>query len=174
MLTPIVAALALLATPAPAQTRIEGHGQIAPTPAHAANRPDPALRYRVVFSITKSAGKASERDPSLEKVARFLNLLAESKIVPGPGDVVPIVHGGATPIVLGAAGYAKRNEGRANPDADLIARLKAAGAPVHVCAQALAGFGIAIDEVDPNVVVDVSALTTITTLQLKGYALFPD
>jgi intracellular sulfur oxidation DsrE/DsrF family protein len=61
-----------------------------------------------------------------------------------------------------------------NPSADLIAKLVAAGVSVRVCGQALAGAKIARDEVLPGVQVDLSALTTVSTLQLRGYALLVD
>ena len=148
---------------------IAGHGAIHPVP-DAANRPDPTLDYKVVFSVTTTnpEGKAN---PGLEKVARLLNLLGEGEVPADHRHIVPIVHGGATPLVLNTKAYGARFGGAANPDADLLAKLKAAGAPVHVCAQALAGAGIAANDVDPNVVIDDSALTTMATLQLKGYAL---
>jgi len=170
-------AAALLATAAPAQDRvfpvIAGYGGVLPSPT-AANRPDPKLDYKVVFNITKAAPKDGAQNVSLSKVARFLNLLGEDGIRLSPGKVVPIVQHDATPIVLSDKAYAARFGGRANPDAELIAKLKAAGAQVHVCAQALAGRGYDVSEVSADVVVDDSALTTLANLQLKGYALIPD
>jgi intracellular sulfur oxidation DsrE/DsrF family protein len=165
-------ALALIAAAQTTTPVIAHHGAIHPAP-EAANRPDPALDYKVVFSVTTAspAGKAS---PGLEKVARLINLLGDGGVPADHRHVVPIVHGPATPLVLNAQAYAARFKGAANPDADLLAKLKAAGAPVHVCAQALAGSGIAADAVDPNVVIDDSALTTMATLQLEGYALIAD
>ena len=170
-----VAALALAAV-ASAQDRvfpvIQGYGGVRPSPT-ADNRPDPKLDYKVVFNITK-ATPGGAGNVSLSKVARFLNLLGEDNIRPAPGKVVAIVQHEATPIVLSDAAFAKHFPGRTNPDKDLIARLKAAGAQVHVCAQALAGQGYDPSEVSPDVVVDDSALTTLANLQLKGYALIPD
>ena len=166
-------ALAALAAAAPQATNpvIAGHGAIHPVP-DAANRPDPTLDYKVVFSVT--ANPEGKANPGLEKVARLINLLGDGGVAADHRHIVPIVHGKATPLVLDARAYAARFHGAANPDADLIARLKAAGAPVHVCAQALAGFGIAASEVDPAVIIDDSALTTMATLQLRGYALIVD
>ncbi|MGN6374595.1 MAG: DsrE family protein [Sphingomonas sp.] len=169
-----VALLAAPATAAPQATPvIAGHGAIHPVP-NAANRPDPGLDYKVVFSVTTAAPAPDKANPGLEKVARLLNLLGDGGVPAGHRHVVPIVHGAATLLVLSGKAYGARFNGAANPDADLLAKLKAAGAPVHVCAQALAGFGIADDQVDPNVVIDDSALTTMATLQLKGYALIAD
>src|SRR3546814_7444597 len=60
--------------------------------------PDSSLRYRVVFSINEAA-PAGEVNRSLEKVARYLNLLAAGGIRTDAGDIVAVVHGPATPIV---------------------------------------------------------------------------
>jgi intracellular sulfur oxidation DsrE/DsrF family protein len=166
MILPI--ALALIAASAQTTPVIAGHGAIHPVP-DAANRPDPALDYKVVFSVT-TANPDGKPNPGLEKVARLINLLGDGGVSADHRHIVPIVHGPATPLVLNARAYAARFGG-ANPDADLLAKLKAAGAPVHVCAQALAGSGIAATDVDPAVTIDDSALTTMATLQLRGYAL---
>ncbi|MCP6134148.1 DsrE family protein, partial [Klebsiella pneumoniae] len=61
-----------------------------------------------------------------------------------------------------------------NPNLALIAALKRAGVSVRVCSQALVGNGIAPVTVDKAVEVDVSALTTMATLQIRGWALIPD
>lgn len=151
---------------------VPGYGKIIAVP-HAANRPDPHLRYRVIFSVTKPAAAPAAVNPSLDKVARFLNLLGSEGIRPAKGDVVVIVHGGATPLVLSDQAYRART-GVANPNIALVRELASAGVAVHVCAQALHGQKISEADVAPNIVVDLSALTTIATLQLKGWALMPD
>ena len=50
----------------------------------------------------------------------------------------------------------------------------AAGVSVRVCGQAVAKWGIARSEILPGVQVDLSAMTTLVTLQLKGYAFLPE
>jgi intracellular sulfur oxidation DsrE/DsrF family protein len=120
---------------------VPGYGKTAPV-ENPGEKPDRALDYKVVMSVTK-AGEAGAP------------------------------HGPATFAVLTAAGMTARGKG-ANPSEALIAQLKTAGVRVDVCGQALAGAKIARSEVLPDVQVDLSALTTLSTLQLKGYALLPD
>ena len=97
----MAAAMAIPA--ASAQTRdgpaIVGYGKTFPTDG-AQTRPDAKLRYRVLFNITKAAASPDKLNPSLEKVARFVNLLAIDGVKPSPGDIVAIVHGPATPSIL--------------------------------------------------------------------------
>ncbi|WP_454886369.1 hypothetical protein [Sphingomonas oryzagri] len=43
--------------------------------AGAKMRPDPEAHYRIVFGVTKAAAKPDQPTPSLDRVARFVNLL---------------------------------------------------------------------------------------------------
>jgi intracellular sulfur oxidation DsrE/DsrF family protein len=150
---------------------VPGYGATAPV-QDPGERPDPALDYKVVMSVTK-VGDAGEPPPALEKAARLANLLAQSGVPANHRHIVVVLHGPATVAVLNPAGLAARGK-TVNPSAELIAQLKAAGVRVDVCGQALAAAKIARGEVLPDVQVDLSALTTLSTLQLKGYALLPD
>lgn len=152
---------------------VQGYGAITPVP-DAKERPDRSLRYRVLFSVTKAAASPDQVNPSLEKVARFLNLLGADGVRPTPGDVAVIIHGPATPMVMTDASYAERIKVAKNPNLPLIVALRSAGVSVRVCSQALAGNKIDRTVVAPGVEIDVSALTTIATLQLRGSALIPD
>lgn len=147
-------------------------GAVVPLP-EAANQPDPAIDYRVVFDIDTAASDKSAPHPALVKVARFLNLLAIRGVRPRDGDVVAIVHGPATPAIMTQEAH-KERFGYENPNHALIAELEAAGAQVHVCGQALRVQKIAASEVAPKVTIDLAALTTLATLQLKGFALIAD
>ena len=91
-----------------------------------------------------------------------------------PGDIVAIVHGPATPSIVKNAAFGRKAEGKANPNLELITKLQAAGVTVAVCDQALHGQGFQQEEVATGVRIDVSALTTLATLQLRGWALIPD
>lgn len=177
---PVAAAgLLLFATPLSAQgsavagAAVPEYGNVFPTTG-AQQRPDPRLRYRVVFSITKAASDPAKVNPSLEKVARYLNILAADGVHARNGDIVAVVHGAAVPAILGANAYATKFGGARNPNLDLIDRLRKAGVVVSVCDQALQGQGFEPGQVAGNVRVDVSAMTTLTTLQLKGWALLED
>ena len=152
---------------------IPGYGGVVVTPG-ASERPDPKLRYRVVFNITKAAAEPDKPNPGLERVARFVNLLGADNVRPAPGDIVAIVQAGATPAILQNAAYAARTKEAENPNVALIAALAKAGVSVRVCSQAMAGHGITPDQVIKGIVIDDAALTTMANLQLRGFALIPD
>lgn len=61
--------------------RIAGYGAIAPLTGDEL-RAEPGLRYRLVFSVTKAAATPDKVNPSLDKVARLLNLLGRDNIRP--------------------------------------------------------------------------------------------
>ena len=169
----MTACLAQAQAQAPARPAVPGFGATHTAP-HAAEHPSKLLRYKVVFSITQGNDDKTKPNASLDKVARFMNLLAADGVQPVPGDVVAVIHGKATPIVMDEAAYRARNNGAANPNLDLIDQLKKAGVSVRVCSQALAAASIASEAVDKRVEIDVAALTTLANLQLRGHALIPD
>lgn len=158
-------------SPDPRHPVIANFGEIAPLPG-AANQPDPSIAYHIVFSVT-AGGKPDQPNTGLDKVARFVNLLGSRGIRPGPGAVVAVIHGPATTLAMTDAAWRARF-GNPNPNIALIGALKNAGVDIHVCGQALAYNGIKPDMVSPQVTVDLSAMTTLATLQLKGWALMPD
>ena len=159
--------------------RIAGYGAIAPLTGDEM-RAEPGLRYRLVFSVTKAAATPDKVNPSLDKVARLLNLLGRDNIRPAPGDIVAIIHGAATPIVANSTAYAAKTKtktkakAKVNPNLDLIEKLREAGVTVAVCSQALHANGISTRQLAPAVRVDLSAMTTLAALQLRGWALIPD
>lgn len=135
---------------------------------------DPSLRYRIVFDVSQPARKADEVHQGLERVARIVNLLAHHGAALQAGDIVVTLHGPAARFALSEAAFAKRFEGETNPNAELIRQLTAAGVSVRLCGQSMAANKFAQEELNPDVRVDVSAITTIATLQLKGYAVIQD
>ena len=151
---------------------VKGYGGVVVPPA-AVMHADKAQRYQIVVETTSEAPDPSKPNPSLERAARLVNLLAQDGVRPKPGDIVVIIHGKATPLVLNDTKYRARFQ-VTNPNLELIQRLKAAGVSVNVCSQALVGENIAVADVDGRVQVDVAGMTTLATLQLKGYALLPD
>lgn len=168
---------ALITSPTLAQpiegSAVPAYGKTYPTDG-AAQRPDPELDYRVVFDVTKAASDPAKPNRSLEAAARFLNLLAADGVRPAPGHIVAIVHGPATLAIASNDAYSRMTGQSVNPNLALIEQLRAAGAIVAVCSQAMQGQGLTTRAVAPGVRIDVSALTTLANLQLRGWALIPD
>jgi len=174
----ITFAAVLLAIPAFAQTQpqprlIPDFGRYSEI-ADPFEKPDPALRYKVVFDVSQAARTPGEVHQGLERVARMMNLLGRHGVKLQPGDIVVTMHGPSAKTALTAAAFAKRYNGEANPNAELIKQLTAAGASVRLCGQSMMSGGFAREELNPDVKVDIAAITTMATLQLRGYAVIQD
>ncbi|URD61104.1 DsrE family protein [Sphingomonas sp. KRR8] len=147
-------------------------GAITPLP-QAAMQPDPALIYRVAFNVSNAAKSPDDLNPGLLRAARFMNLMRSAGVARSRTKIMVIVSGTATPLVLREAAF-RQKSGVANPNQKLIEELVAAGAEIHVCGQALAALKLHHEDVLPMVAVDLSAMVTVTTLQLKGWAVVAD
>lgn len=163
---------AAVATNEQSNLAVHRYGSIVPVPG-AAIRADPELNYRVAFSVTKAAPRSDQVNLGLEKVARYVNLLRSEGVPRRRVSIVVAVHGAATGSLLTNDAYNRKHGGQ-NPNFELISELREAGVSVHVCGQALAGQKIERASILPGVLVDLSALVTLTTLQLKGWALVTD
>lgn len=170
----ILAAISLDATATKERSNpaVPGYGAILPVP-DAAMRADPRLDYRLAFSVTKAAPRSEQVNPGLQKVARYVNLLRSEGLPLQRISVVVAVHGAATASLLTNEAYIRKHGGQ-NPNVGLISELREAGVSVHVCGQALAGQKIERSSLLPGVLVDLSAMVTLTTLQLKGWAIVTD
>ena len=150
---------------------IAGAGKIHPLP-QAAYQPDRNATYKVVFMLTKGAEKPGEVNPGLEHVARTVNLYVWAGVPLNHLKFVAIAAGGATPIALSDAAY-QQKFGTANPNLPVIEQLRKDGIDVAVCGQAMAEHHFDYAWKDSHVTLALSALTTVTELQNKGYALMP-
>lgn len=150
---------------------IHGVGRMHALP-QAAYQPDAKATYKVVFGLTKAADKPDQVSPGLERVARLVNLYVNAGVPLKHLHFVAVASGPATAIALDDAHYAKQY-GVPNPNLPVIEQLRKAGVDVAVCGQAVAEHDYPYDAIDKRVTLALSALTTITELQQKGYALMP-
>lgn len=150
---------------------IAGYGKIHNRP-ETAFRPQSDEHYSVVFQVQSGDQPKAVVNAELEKVARTVNLYVASGVPLENLKFVVAIAGSATPVVLDNEHYHKEF-GVDNPNLPLIARLREAGVVVSVCDQAVAGHRYPFDWVDEKVTHALSNLTTITTLEHRGYTLMP-
>ncbi|MGB5077619.1 MAG: DsrE family protein [Sphingorhabdus sp.] len=136
--------------------------------------PDPSVHYKIIFDVAQAARTPGAVHQGLERVARMINLLSRHGVTRRPGDIVVTLHGPAARTALTETAFAARFNGEANPNAELIRQLTVAGASVRLCGQSMVALGFAREELNPDIRIDVAAITTIGTLQMRGYALIPD
>jgi len=105
-----------------------------------------------------------------EKTAAAVNLHALGGISGSRLQMVLVIHGPAAQYVVNDAEYQKRFNTK-NPNLPLFQELEQAGVKIFVCGQSLEKRKIDPATVTPEVKPALSAITTLTTYQLKGYAL---
>ena len=99
-----------------------------------------------------------------------MNLHVMGGVPPEQLNVVVAIHGSAIWSVINDQAYTKRY-GIANPHIPLFEELLAQGVKIVVCSQSVFKRKIMPEELAPGLEMATSALTVLTTYQLKGYAL---
>ena len=125
--------------------------------------------HKVIFDVYTDESKKNETNPLLETVARHLNMHGKQGILLENLQTVLIIHGGATASVLSEKSFQQTFE-RKNPDYKLINNLVEAGVEVYVCGQSINARGKTRKDLNPNVKMAVSAITTLMSYQEKGYS----
>lgn len=149
---------------------IKGYGAMHPLP-HAALQPNPAKVYKIVFDA-KSGGVKDGVNTALWHVARAVNLYGASGVDKAHRKFAVVIHGPATPLVMTNAAYKKRF-GKDNPNLKLIDELTDAGVKIYVCGQAAGDLKIPYNDINPHIILTLSALADLPILQSQGYSLFP-
>ncbi|MDE2569880.1 MAG: DsrE family protein [Sphingomonadales bacterium] len=123
----------------------------------AVNPPNAGHEYRVVVAV----GEGGDPPRGFLKAGRLYNLL-ETHGALGGHHIVAVVYGSAVPSVIADNSACARAA---------IDQLNAAGITVAVCSQAVVDQGFRPKDIVAGVRLDVSAVTTLATLQVEGYAL---
>jgi intracellular sulfur oxidation DsrE/DsrF family protein len=157
----------------PGQTLAIPGGPVARDVPGAKDLPSPKVTYKVVFDIAKAAEKIDEVNPGLNLVVRYVNTLAKYGVPADHRKIAVVFHQGATDIVMNNDAFKARNEGHDNPNIALIQSMKKAGVDFRVCGQAVMGRKIDPKTIQPEIELDLWALTTIIDLELRGYVHIP-
>jgi intracellular sulfur oxidation DsrE/DsrF family protein len=136
---------------------------------YATVKPDPSLDYNIVIDIMTGPEKPSEMNPSLDNVARLINLHVVGGVPKENLHIVLAVHNISAASLMNNEAYRQRFK-TDNPNLKLIDELIRNGVKVAVCGQSLVKRDIDPKNLAPGVEVATSMLTTVTTYQLKGYA----
>ena len=132
--------------------------------------PDPKTDYKVVFADGQDAKNPGDVNPMLPTIATYVNTLAKHGVHAERRHIVIMFHQ-RTPdfdIVMSNEAYKERYN-RDNPNIAIIHALKQAGVDIRACGQGLLARKIDAKQVNPDVQVDLWALTSLVNLQLKGY-----
>ncbi len=132
-------------------------------------QPDKNKEYKILFHITSDKEKEGV-NASLWHIARQINLFGASGVPKHNVNIVAVVSGPATPLVLSDAGY-KKKFNKSNPNLDLMKKLTDYGVKIEVCGQAAAENDIdPYKELNSYTELTLSALIDIPTYQMRGYS----
>lgn len=133
---------------------------------------DTKMAYKVVSEISTAAEKPDTINPTLDKLARLVNLHRHAGISAANLDIAIVIHFNATPIILSDEAY-KKKFGVPNPNTTLINEMAQNGVKFYICGQSLYKRKLINEARNPNIKVILSAMLGLTTFQMKGYALIP-
>ena len=131
--------------------------------------PDPKTDYKVVFANGQDS-KPGEINPMLPTIARYVNTLAKHGVPAERRHIIIMFHQ-RTPdfdIIMNNEAFRERYN-RDNPNIAIIHALKQAGVDIRACGQGLIARKIDSKQVNPDIQVDLWALTSLVNLQQKGY-----
>ena len=132
--------------------------------------PDPKMDYKVVFANGQDAKNPGDVNPMLPTIATYVNTLGKYGVPAERRHIVIMFHQ-RTPdfdIIMSNEAYKERYH-RDNPNIAIIRALKQAGVEIRACGQGLIARKIESNQVNPDIQVDLWAMTTLVNLQLKGY-----
>lgn len=152
---------------------IQGYGPAYRIP-RAAEMPYRKHGIKTLFDVTKAAKSPDKVDPSLDHIARYLNVYALAGVKPKDMHLVAVIHGKATAAALNNQAYDQAMHTRSgNPNVKLLDALRRAGVKLYVCGQALHDFKYHAKDVLPGIQRTLSALVVVTNYQEKHYVYFP-
>ncbi|WP_286748190.1 DsrE family protein [Roseivirga sp. UBA1976] len=135
-------------------------------------RPDASMEYKIVIELIHKMDNPERINFSATNVARLINLHAVGGVSKDKLKVAVVIHAEATNSVINNEAYRDKYDGKDNPYFPLYEQLAANGVEVIVCGQSLNLYGHDKSKVIPQVKVATSALTAVSTFQLRGYAYF--
>ena len=147
---------------------IKNYGGIFEIP-YADEKPDPNLEYNIVIEVERANATPDSVNWALHNVSRLLNLHVIGGVPKSKLHVVLAIHGGASYTVMSNDAY-KAKYGVDNPNLGLYQELEKAGVKMFICGQSMIARSIDRYKLVPEVKIATSMLTTLTTYQLKGYA----
>jgi intracellular sulfur oxidation DsrE/DsrF family protein len=166
----LVSATPALAAESPAALPVPGYPAAQDVPG-AHELPDPTIDYKIVFSIGSGAqDMTAEVNPSLKQLATYVNTLAKYGVPADKRHIIVMFHqrNPDFEITLSNAAF-KARHGKDNPNVALIHDLTAAGVQFRACGQAVVNRKIEPSEMNPDIQVDLWAMTSMLNLQMKGY-----
>lgn len=132
----------------------------------------PQAETQIVVDVT-AGGEPGKLFPSIDKLARFVNIYHAAGQKSHAVDLAVVLHGDATLAILNDDAYSDHFNTKGNPNLDCLHELHENGVQIYVCGQSLISKKHKPSEVVVFADVAVSGLTSLANLQKDGYAYVP-
>ena len=129
----------------------------------------PTQGAKIIIDMTSATPTVSGHSQSMDRVARLINLYGLGGVKPEQLEIVVVVHSAAYTTILSNDAYRKRFR-KDNPNLDALNTLTAAGVQFMVCGQSIHARKIDLEEINPNVKLAISAITTLVEHQQRGFS----
>ena len=133
------------------------------------NAPDPNTEYKLVFDLVVNDDNLDDPYPFLPVIAVYMNTLHKFGVPEENRKIAIVLHRGSGLIGLKNEAFKARNDGKDNPNIELIQKLAAAGVTFNICGKGVLAREIDQDDLLPEIQVDYWALTTLIELGRQGY-----
>jgi intracellular sulfur oxidation DsrE/DsrF family protein len=133
---------------------------------------DLEMKYKMVYEISSNVERMDTIHPSLDKMARLINLHRQAGIKAENLDLAIFIHQSATGIILTDEAHQKKYK-VVNPNTKIINELAENGVKIYVCGQSLFKRKLYNEPRNANIKVVSSAILGISTLLSKGYVMMP-
>jgi intracellular sulfur oxidation DsrE/DsrF family protein len=159
-----------LAQAAGDQLAVPGYPVAADVPG-AHELPDPTLDYKIAWGVGRGAqDPTTEINPALPTIARYVNTLAKWGVPEAKRHIIVIFHQRSADFdIVMSNGAFKAKYGEDNPNIALISALEKAGVEFRACGQAVVARKIDPKDVNPDIQVDLWAMTSFMNLQMRGF-----
>jgi len=141
-------------------------------------KPDPTLDYKIIVDLTafpesdKNKGKVDSLGLNwgLAEIGRIYNLHVAAGIPKNKIQLVVAVHANAMESFFTHEAYREKYKIE-NPNLSRVEELSNAGVKFMLCGQSLTWWGFRKDMLLPQVKLTLTAQTTLSSYQMKGFAL---
>ena len=131
--------------------------------------PDPNTEYKVVFDLVIEDDNLDDPYPFLPAIAMYMNTLDKFGVPAENRKIAAVLHRGSGLIGLTNEAFKERNDGKDNPNIELIQKLHKAGVTFHICGQGVLARELEKEDLLPEIQIDYWALTTLIELGRQGY-----
>ena len=126
--------------------------------------------FKAVFDVMNSPDSHEVVNPSIETIARYLNMHAQNGVPIENLKAVMVIHNKASKDIMTDSAY-RSKYGVGNPNRELVEQLIESGVGVIFCGQSSLSRDIPQNDIIDEVQLSLSAMTALIQLQDKGYKL---